>query len=50
MAMERKRSGKEARKPKGDKKPAVSASVSWLMARSGPLGRMPKAISERHHA
>lgn len=44
MAKEQKRSSKEARKPKGDKKkPAVSASVSSLMA--GPTGRLPKAKS-----
>lgn len=46
MAKEQKRSGKEARKPKGDKKkPAVSATVSSLMASSGPIGRLPKAKS-----
>lgn len=46
MAKEQKRGNKEARKPKGDKKkPAVTASVSSLMASSGPVGRLPKAKS-----
>ena len=46
MAKEQKRSSKEARKPKGDKKkPVVGTSVSSLMASSGSLGRLPKAKS-----
>lgn len=46
MVKEQKRGNKEVRKQKGDrKKPAVTASVSSLMAGSLPLGRLPKAKS-----